>query len=84
MKITSLWRRQQEKSDGRQSQLEEADHDKPLEKPLIKRDVFIPFMVILITDMAIFASRARCVGGEGNSLRAHQGEPYKKPLNSCI
>ncbi|XP_057815770.2 uncharacterized protein LOC131029340 isoform X2 [Cryptomeria japonica] len=43
-----------EKSDGRQSQLEEADHDKPLEKPLIKRDVFIPFMVILITDMAIF------------------------------
>ncbi|GLJ48608.1 hypothetical protein SUGI_1025610 [Cryptomeria japonica] len=47
----------EEKSDGRQSQLEEADHEKPLEKPLIKRDVFIPFMVILITDMAIFHSQ---------------------------
>ncbi|GLJ48610.1 hypothetical protein SUGI_1025630 [Cryptomeria japonica] len=40
------------KSDGQQSQLEEAD--KPMGKLLFKADVFIPCMVVLITDMAIF------------------------------
>ncbi|GLJ48609.1 hypothetical protein SUGI_1025620 [Cryptomeria japonica] len=32
----------------------------------------------------IFACYVQCVGGEGNSLRAHQGAAYKKPLNFCI
>ncbi|GLJ48607.1 hypothetical protein SUGI_1025600 [Cryptomeria japonica] len=42
------------KSDGQQSQLVEADPEKPLEKPLIKANVFIPYMVVLIPNTAIF------------------------------